>query len=197
MRDDASGARESGNGGLVDAGAGMQSGTAADGAATDGGAVPDSDAGPDGAGGEAPYRGAPKRTAPEPVGLLPESEVSIEIPADRLYVVLARSAAMHLGAVLHLGITDVTDLRLAVDEACALFLLHPAFPEGSAVNLACRFEAYADELRVTVRAPVPAGFAPDTEGIGWIMLGALVDDLAWTRRDGFGTVTLSKRITDS
>jgi serine/threonine-protein kinase RsbW len=127
--------------------------------------------------------------------LLPASEVFIEIPADRLYVVLARSAAVHLGAVLHLGITDVTDLRLAVDEACALFLLHPAFPETGAVGLACRFAAYPGELRVTVRAPVPPGFAPDTETIGWIMLGALVDDLAWTREDGYGTVTLTKRFT--
>jgi serine/threonine-protein kinase RsbW len=131
----------------------------------------------------------------EPAEPLPDSEVFIEIPADRLYVVLARSAAVHIGAVLHLGITDVTDLRLAVDEACALFLLHPAFPDGAAVGLACRFAAYPGELRVTVRAPVPESFAPDTEGIGWIMLGALVDDLAWTRRHGYGTVTLAKRFT--
>jgi serine/threonine-protein kinase RsbW len=134
-----------------------------------------------------------KQAAPEPAGLLPDSEVFIEIPADRLYVVLARSAAVHLGSVLQLGISDVTDLRLAVDEACALFLLHPAFPDGREVGLACRFAAYREELRVTVRAPVPAGFAPDTEAIGWIMLGALVDDLAWTRQDGYGTLTLTKR----
>ena len=132
---------------------------------------------------------------PESAELLPESEVFIEIPADRLYVVLARSAAVHLGAVLHLGITEVTDLRLAVDEACALVLLHPAFPGGGALGLACRFAAYQEELRVTVSAPVPPGFAPDTEAIGWIMLGALVDDLAWTRHDGYGTVTLTKRFT--
>ena len=140
-------------------------------------------------------QGDEKPDPAEPAELLPESEVFIEIPADRLYVVLARSAAVHLGAVLHLGITDVTDLRLAVDEACALFLLHPAFPDGASVGLACRFAAYAEELRVTVRAPVPPGFAPDTEAIGWIMLGALVDDLAWTQQDGFGTVTLTKRFT--
>jgi serine/threonine-protein kinase RsbW len=126
---------------------------------------------------------------------LPVSEVFLEIPADRLYVVLARSAAVHIGAVLRLGITDVTDLRLAVDEACAMFLLHPAFPESPAAEtgLSCRFEAYPDELRVSVRAPVPADFAPDTEAIGWIMLGALVDDLTWKHADGFGTVSLLKR----
>ena len=136
---------------------------------------------------------APEKPDAESAELLPESEVFIEIPADRLFVVLARSAAVHLGAVLHLGITDVTDLRLAVDEACALFLLHPAFPDGGALGLACRFAAYQDELKVTVRAPVPAGFAPDTDGIGWIMLGALVDGLDWSRQDGLGTVTLTKR----
>jgi serine/threonine-protein kinase RsbW len=140
-------------------------------------------------------QGTYKPLAPEPDGLLPDSEVLIEIPADRLYVVLARSAAVHLGSVLHLGITDVTDLRLAVDEACALFLLHPAFPDQREAGLACRFEAYRAQLRVSVRAPVPPGFSPDTEAIGWIMLGALVDDLAWTRQDGFGTLTLTKRLT--
>jgi serine/threonine-protein kinase RsbW len=152
--------------------------------------------GPRGAGAaQAPERPeAPEKPDADPAGLLPESEVFIEIPADRLFVVLARSAAVHLGAVLHLGITDVTDLRLAVDEACALFLLHPAFPDGGAMGLACRFAAYQDELKVTVRAPVPAGFSPDTDGIGWIMLGALVDDLAWSRQDGVGTVTLTKRL---
>src|SRR5580704_9165750 len=127
--------------------------------------------------GDGQGRNAVERIAPEQAADLPRlpvSEVFLEIPADRLYVVLARSAAVHLGAVLHLGITDVTDLRLAVDEACALFLLHPAFP---------------GELHVTVRAPVPPGFAPDTEAIGWIMLGALVDGLSWTRQDGYGTVT--------
>jgi len=127
---------------------------------------------------------------------VPVSEVFLEIPADRLYVVLARSAAVHIGAVLKLGVTDVTDLRLAVDEACAMFLLHPAFPESPAAvhGLSCRFEAYEDELRVTVRAPVPADFAPDTDTIGWIMLGALVDDLSWKHADGYGTVGLLKRI---
>lgn len=137
------------------------------------------------------------RSEPDPGSLLPESEVVIEIPADRLYVVLARSAAVHLGSVLRLGITDVTDLRLAVDEACALFLLNPAFPDGRDIGLTCRFAAYREQLRVTVRALVPAGFAPDTEGIGWIMLGALVDDLVWSRQDGYGTLTLAKNLVPS
>jgi serine/threonine-protein kinase RsbW len=143
-------------------------------------------------------RNAVERSRPgsEPeVARVPVSEVFLEIPADRLYVVLARSAAVHIGAVLKLGVTDVTDLRLAVDEACAMFLLHPAFPEGPAAEsgLSCRFEAYEGELRVTVRAPVPADFAPDTEEIGWIMLGALVDELDWKHADGYGTVGLTKR----
>jgi serine/threonine-protein kinase RsbW len=134
------------------------------------------------------------RSEPDPGSPVPESEVVIEIPADRLYVVLARSAAVHLGSVLQLGVTDVTDLRLAVDEACALFLLNPAFPDGHEAGLVCRFAAYREELRITVRAPIPAGFAPDTDGIGWIMLGALVDHLAWSREAGFGVLTLAKHL---
>ena len=148
--------------------------------------------------GDGQGRNAVERIAPEQAaGLprLPVSEVFLEIPADRLYVVLARSAAVHIGAVLRLGLTDVTDLRLAVDEACAMFLLHPGFPQSPAAQtgLSCRFEAYEDELRVAVRAPVQADFAPDTETIGWIMLGALVDELSWKHADGYGTVSLVKR----
>ncbi|MBR7838482.1 hypothetical protein KDL01_34770 [Actinospica durhamensis] len=147
----------------------------------------------DGQGRDALERVAPEQAADLP--RLPVSEVFLEIPADRLYVVLARSAAVHIGAVLRLGLTDVTDLRLAVDEACAMFLLHPAFPQSQAAQtgLSCRFEAYEDELRVSVRAPVQADFAPDTETIGWIMLGALVDELSWKHADGYGTVSLLKR----
>jgi len=148
--------------------------------------------------GDGRARNAVERSRPESepgAARVPVSEVFLEIPADRLYVVLARSAAAHIGAVLKLGVTDVTDLRLAVDEACAMFLLHPAFPESAAAEqgLSCRFEAYDDELWVTVRAPVPADFAPDTDTIGWIMLGALVDDLSWKHADGYGTVSLVKR----
>jgi serine/threonine-protein kinase RsbW len=122
--------------------------------------------------------------------------VLLAIPADRDYVVLVRSAAAHIAAKLDLGMTDVTDLRLAVDEACGLFLLHPAFngaEDGG--DLECRFEVGPAALRITVSAFVPPAFAPDQEDIGWIMLGALVDELGWDSGGGVGMVTLTKRLT--
>jgi serine/threonine-protein kinase RsbW len=121
--------------------------------------------------------------------------VLLAIPADRDYVVLVRSAAAHIAAKLDLGMTDVTDLRLAVDEACGLFLLHPAFngaEDGG--DLECRFEVGRTALRITVSAFVPPAFAPDQEDIGWIMLGALVDELGWDSGGGVGMVTLTKRL---
>lgn len=127
-----------------------------------------------------------------PADWKPTRSVLLEIPADRDHVALVRSVAVHVAAGLGLGfgVTDVTDLRLAVDEACNLFLVQPEV----AGALRCLFETGGAWLRVTVSAPAPGGFTPDVEDIGWIMLGALVDELDWSAAGGRGTVTLAKRL---
>lgn len=55
---------------------------------------------------------------------------SIGFAAEKEYLALARMTAMHVAGLLGLPISRVTDLRLAVDEACALFL--SAVGEGTA-----------------------------------------------------------------
>jgi serine/threonine-protein kinase RsbW len=119
--------------------------------------------------------------------------VVLGIPADREQVVLVRSVAGHIGARLGLSVAQLTDLRLAVDEACGLFLLSPEFG-GAGETLECRFEQRPDALRITVRARVPETLEPDVDDIGWIMLGALVDELSWQVVDGIGTVALLVRL---
>jgi serine/threonine-protein kinase RsbW len=134
----------------------------------------------------------PDPSAPRPVAV-GTGPVVLAIPADREQVVLVRSVAGHIGARLGLSVAQLTDLRLAVDEACGLFLLSPAFG-GAGEVLECRFEQQAGALGITVRAPVPATLEPDVDDIGWIMLGALVDELSWQVVDGVGTVTLLVRL---
>jgi serine/threonine-protein kinase RsbW len=117
--------------------------------------------------------------------------VGLSIPAERDQVVLVRSVASHIGSRLGLSVAQITDLRLAVDEACGLFLLSDDF---AALILECRFEELPDTLRITVSAVVPPTVEPDVDDIGWIMLGSLVDELTWQVSGDIGTVTLLIRL---
>jgi serine/threonine-protein kinase RsbW len=120
--------------------------------------------------------------------------VVLSIPADREQVVLARSVAGHIAARLGLSVAELTDLRLAVDEACGLFLLSPGFGVSGEL-LECRFEEQSAALAVTVSAPAATSVEPDVDDIGWIMLSALVDELTWKAEHGVATLTLVKHLT--
>ena len=142
-----------------------------------------------------------QQTEPDPIDPAPggpdkasaAGPVVLGIPADRDQVTLVRSVAGHIGARLGLSVAQLTDLRLAVDEACGLFLLAPGFPKADAM-LECRFEQQPDALRITVSALVPDDLAPDLDDIGWIMLDALVDELSWESAEGVATVSLLTRL---
>src|ERR1700730_4015500 len=80
--------------------------------------------------------------------------VVIGVPADKTYVALIRSATAHLGARAGLSVVEITDLRLAVDEACGLLL--PSYDHGglgaTGGDLECRLTDYDGGLRVLVSA---------------------------------------------
>jgi serine/threonine-protein kinase RsbW len=120
--------------------------------------------------------------------------VVLSIPADREQVVLVRSVAGHIGARLGLSVAELTDLRLAVDEACGLFLLTPGFGSGGEM-VDCRFEENPASLVVTMSAPMPPSVEPDVDDIGWLMLSALVDELTWKSDGGAAYLTLVKHLT--
>jgi len=130
----------------------------------------------------------------EPDRLPRPRTVVLTIPADREQVVLVRSVAGHIAARLGLSVAELTDLRLAVDEACGLFLLSPGFG-AAGESVECRFEELPDALAVTVSAPVPPSVQPDVDDIGWIMLGALVDELTWKSEEGVARLSMVKHLT--
>ena len=135
-----------------------------------------------------------QQNSAEPDRLPRPRTVVLSIPADREQVVLVRSVAGHIAARLGLSMADLADLRLAVDEACGLFLLTPGF--GSAGEMVeCRFEERAASLAVTVSAPSPPSVQPDVDDIGWLMLSALVDELTWKAESGVAQLTLIKHLT--
>jgi serine/threonine-protein kinase RsbW len=118
--------------------------------------------------------------------------VVLAVPASKDYVVLVRSAVGHLGARIGLTMEELGDLRLAVDEACALLLL-PGEIHATGAVLDCVFTEADDALHVTVGADARHDAAPQVGGFGWNLLSSLVDDLQWSNTGGRAEVRLMKR----
>lgn len=115
--------------------------------------------------------------------------LTLSVPAHQDYLALARLAAVHFAAGLGVALDELADLRLAVDEACCLLLGAAGVGE-----LALRFEADVDTLRVSVRGPVPPA-PPDPEGIGWLLLCALVEGVRLEYAEDAAEVTLTASLS--
>jgi anti-sigma regulatory factor (Ser/Thr protein kinase) len=121
--------------------------------------------------------------------------VSLSMIADMDYLALARTSAMHVGALLAFPLPQVGDLRLAVNEACACFLDDAARREPDAFGMMVpewmelAYDRFPDELHVTVRAAVGEGW-PAVDELGWAVLRALVGDLHVDVHGGVGALTL-------
>ena len=121
--------------------------------------------------------------------------VTLNMLADKDYLALARTCAMHVAAVLGFPLTRVTDLRLAVNEACLCFL-EAAPPESAGLGswpapetMEISFDLLPAELRVSVRAATPTGW-PQVDETGWALLRALVGDVRVQAHEGLGVLTL-------
>jgi serine/threonine-protein kinase RsbW len=115
--------------------------------------------------------------------------VDMRVPADVAYVSTLRLTAAGLAARCELTIDDIEDLRLAVDEACALLLPH--VPAGSTLD--ARFRLSYGTLAVGVSGTPDGGAELDRKGFAWTVLGALASSVDVSHEDGRLTITLTKR----
>jgi serine/threonine-protein kinase RsbW len=99
--------------------------------------------------------------------------VEVRLPAAGAYLSVLRTATAGLAARLDFTLDEIEDLRIAVDEACAI-LLQQAVP-GSV--LTCEFRLVGDSLRVTVAAPTTDGRAPERDTFAWTVLSALAGEV--------------------
>jgi serine/threonine-protein kinase RsbW len=114
--------------------------------------------------------------------------VEVRIPADVVYVSTLRLTAASLAARCDLTIDDIEDLRLAVDEACALLL-----PLATAAStLDARFELAEGRLTVTTTVRTADGAEPDRTGFAWTVLGALATSVEVSADAGRVTITVTK-----
>jgi len=112
--------------------------------------------------------------------------VELRLPADGAYLSVLRTATAGLAARLDFTLDEIEDLRIAVDEACAL-LLPDAVRDA---ELTCLFSLSAEALSVTVSVPSRSGRVPRRNTFAWTVLTALAGEVDATV-DSAGTVSVT------
>lgn len=114
--------------------------------------------------------------------------VSMQVPADVAFVSTLRLTAASLAARCDLTVDDIEDLRLAVDEACALLLPHAT--DDSTID--ARFELATGRLTVDTSVSSAESAEPDREGFGWTVLDALTSSVDVSQKNGQLTISVTK-----
>ena len=119
-------------------------------------------------------------------------DVELRIPADSAYLAVLRTATAGLAARLDFTLDDIEDLRIAVDEACAMVL--PQARENS--DLTCTFDLDASKLTVAVTAECDSPRPPNRDAFAWTVLAALTNEVAADVDGDKLTVTLARVTSD-
>ena len=98
-----------------------------------------------------------------------QDQVTVRLPAEGAYLSVLRTATAGLAARLDFTLDEIEDLRIAVDEACAM-LLSQAQPGGS---LECAFALDDDAMTISVSAQCLAPQPPASDTFAWTVLSAL------------------------
>ena len=107
--------------------------------------------------------------APRPAAGPAADTVTVRMPADGAYLSVLRTATAGLAARLDFTLDDIEDLRIAVDEACAM-LLSQAVPGSS---LECSFALSPDDMTITVSVLSLSPRPPSADTFAWTVLSAL------------------------
>ena len=102
-----------------------------------------------------------------------EDAVEIRLPADSAYLSVLRTATAGLAARLDFTLDEIEDLRIAVDEACAMLLPHAI----DTAILSCTFRLDPTTLEVTVTIPTTRGQLPERDTFSWTVLSALAGEV--------------------
>jgi serine/threonine-protein kinase RsbW len=129
----------------------------------------------------------------QPDQTVEEDVVLLTVPADGGYLSVLRTATAGLAARLHFALDDIEDLRIAVDEACAM-LLAVATPDA---EVSCRFTVTEDALSVEVSVPAISGAKlPSESSFAWKVLTALTTYASAHTADGRAAIQLvTRRVT--
>nr|WP_218617595.1 hypothetical protein [Cryptosporangium aurantiacum] len=116
--------------------------------------------------------------------------VLLTLPANSVYLSVLRTATAGLAARLHFTLDEIEDLRIAVDEACAMLLNGEELPDS---ELHCRFTLTPDEIAVTVTLPGVRRSLPPQNTFAWQVLTALTGEVDAEVSNDQLTIGLVKR----
>jgi serine/threonine-protein kinase RsbW len=123
-------------------------------------------------------------------GRRPADRVTVQVPADSAYIAVLRTTTAGLATRLDLTLDAIEDLRIAVNEACALLLRQA----DSGAALDCVYELRPHEMTVTVSAPTRGSELPSTDGLAWAVLNALAGSVdAQLGPNGTVSISVSRR----
>ena len=108
-------------------------------------------------------------TTAVPAGREMADYVHVRMPAESAYLSVLRTATAGLAARLDFTLDEIEDLRIAIDEACAM-LLAQAIP---GTDLECGFELGADQVTITVSVTAAQAKMPARDTFAWTVLSAL------------------------
>ena len=118
--------------------------------------------------------------------------VVLVVPADGSYLAVLRTATAGLAARLQFTLDEIEDLRIAVDEACAMLLAVAA----ASSDLTCEFEVTPVALTIEVGVPVQGTAAlPGNQSFSWQVLTALAGEVTAETAPGRVSIRLTKRRT--
>ena len=127
---------------------------------------------------------------PAPTATDRADRVVLRLPAQGAYLSVLRTATASLASRLDFTIDDIEDLRIAVDEACAMLLSQAI----AGADLECVFELSSQDIGVSVSVPTLDGTLPSKETFAWTVLTALAGEVDGTvDNDKVVTLTLRKK----
>lgn len=135
--------------------------------------------------------GATSTVAPSTLPTTGRDVVVLRLPAAGAYLSVLRTATASLASRLPFTIDDIEDLRIAVDEACAMLLTQAR----AGADLECTFELQKDAIGVEVSVLTLDGQPPSRETFAWTVLTALAGEVdSSVDSDGRVRLALLKRV---
>jgi serine/threonine-protein kinase RsbW len=141
--------------------------------------------------------------------------VVLVVPADGSYLAVLRTATAGLAARLQFTLDEIEDLRIAVDEACAMLLAVTGRATGGSgagaanttgtaggsgttgsAELTCEFEVTPTALSISVGVSVEGtAVLPGNQSFSWQVLTALAGEVTADASPGRAAIRLTKRRT--
>lgn len=98
----------------------------------------------------------------------------MRLGANLVHLPIVRAVAVNIAMRADFDVDAISDLELAVDEACSSLITHAV--TGSV--LSCRFTIGADDIMFTVTITSSEDVSPSESTFGWRVLTTLTDGVS-------------------